>query len=244
MIRSAAAAASASTMISHSNNNDIGGISISRMRSMITRTHCSSSNSDSADPSFSSTSSPSSGSEPVLPRRKSRTPKLEPFSMSKMDRLLKNPPLIERTRNELADYCGRLEGDECYSCWDAYLELRYLEKECSKREVENLITVDGAAGLKALVQRLHRRTAMIKNSKQQEQVAAAAAPAAREPQHDLLKPNPKTEPDTDRHIPDGIPIAKSEEEEEEGGIMDDSPYTRMLRVIARGGYPTHYNPAA
>ncbi|MBA0688046.1 hypothetical protein Goshw_009233, partial [Gossypium schwendimanii] len=54
-------------------------------------------------------------------------PKLEPFSRTKFERAVKDPPLIEKSENDLADYCSTLEGDESYSCWRAYFELKDLE---------------------------------------------------------------------------------------------------------------------
>uniref|UniRef100_A0A803NPC0 CCG-binding protein 1 n=1 Tax=Cannabis sativa TaxID=3483 RepID=A0A803NPC0_CANSA len=61
-------------------------------------------------------------------RNHSYIPKLEPFSRTKFERILKDPPLIEKSENELADYCSTLEGDESYGCWRAYFELKDLEK--------------------------------------------------------------------------------------------------------------------
>lgn len=104
-------------------------------------------------------------------------PKLEPFSRTKFERAVKDPPLIEKSEKELsgllhlfyesqdpfwvgfpffykqwnltmvfimlccwmiwvhrlwcvlnfADYCLTLEGEESYSCWQAYFELKDLE---------------------------------------------------------------------------------------------------------------------
>ncbi|GAB2216285.1 hypothetical protein Droror1_Dr00024056 [Drosera rotundifolia] len=46
------------------------------------------------------------------------------------------------------------------------------------------------------------------------------------------------------HIPDGIPEPGStNEKEDEDGTLDDSSYMKMLRVITRGYYPTHYGHA-
>jgi len=54
-------------------------------------------------------------------------PKLELFSRGKFDRILQDPPLIEKAESELSDYCSTLEGDDSYSCWRAYFELKDLE---------------------------------------------------------------------------------------------------------------------
>lgn len=101
------------------------------------------------------------------PRSHAFIPKLEPFSRTKLERAVKDPPLIEKSVNELAgmvyfgflfgldsdlfdfldsvnkghksliliffllDYCSTLEGDESYSCWRAYFELKDLEVSLS-----------------------------------------------------------------------------------------------------------------
>ncbi|GKA54363.1 CCG-binding protein 1 [Tanacetum coccineum] len=58
-------------------------------------------------------------------------PKLEPFSRSKLDRMVKDPPLIQKSENDIADYCSTLEGDRSYSCWRAYFELKDLENSAN-----------------------------------------------------------------------------------------------------------------
>ncbi|KAL3735434.1 hypothetical protein ACJRO7_024549 [Eucalyptus globulus] len=60
-------------------------------------------------------------------------PKLEPFSRTRLERNLREPPLIQKCENELADYCSMLEGDSSYSCWRAYFELKDLER-CRPRD--------------------------------------------------------------------------------------------------------------
>ncbi|GAB2210501.1 hypothetical protein Drorol1_Dr00015768 [Drosera rotundifolia] len=175
--------------------------------------------------------------------RKKHTPIKDGFTMSPIEFLFKNPPFIERTRNELADYCGRLEGDECYRCWDAYYDLRYVQNECPKEEVENLIIDSG--GLKALVRNLHSRAALVKSLNREE--PATSKVAASEPSTKMDKPESTSEAASavdDRQIPDGIPEPGStDEKEDEDGTLDDSSYMKMLRVIARGHYPTHYGRA-
>lgn len=87
-------------------------------------------------------------------RNQSFIPKLQPFSRTKLDRLAKDLPLIEKSEKDLLgafrflcsifvwcrklcfwflifiylpDYCSILEGDESYSCWQAYFELKDLQ---------------------------------------------------------------------------------------------------------------------
>ncbi|KAF7840888.1 CCG-binding protein 1 [Senna tora] len=90
-------------------------------------------------PSSSSSSSTISCSS----RSQAYIPKLEPFSRSKFERALKDPPLIQKSEKELADYCSTLEGEESYGCWQAYFELKDLEKESPKADIERLILETG-----------------------------------------------------------------------------------------------------
>ena len=84
---------------------------------------------------------------PLRSSRASSVPNLEPFSRSKIDRLVKDPSFLRKTEDDLTgefsdpsnssppsqvpglipEYCSRLEGDESYSCWRAYFELKDLE---------------------------------------------------------------------------------------------------------------------
>ncbi|KAK6136843.1 hypothetical protein DH2020_029398 [Rehmannia glutinosa] len=71
---------------------------------------------------------------------RSNIPKLEPFSRNKIDRAVKEPPLIQKSENQIAGkyYCLTLEGDDSYSCWQAYFELKDLERFTESNErVEN-----------------------------------------------------------------------------------------------------------
>ncbi|CAN4112289.1 unnamed protein product [Withania somnifera] len=90
-------------------------------------------------------------------------PKLEPFSRTKFDRVVKDPPLIEKSENELADYCSVLEGDDSYSCWQAYFELKDLEQ-----------------GVKTLIGCLHGISDMHKAKKESRESAKAVSLEAKE----------------------------------------------------------------
>ncbi|KAF3664334.1 CCG-binding protein 1 [Capsicum chacoense] len=157
-------------------------------------------------------------------RSNSYIPKLEPFSRTKLDRAVKDPPLIEKSENELADYCSVLEGDDSYSCWRAYFELKDLEKEEPKEEVERLILQAG--GVKTLISCLHGISEMHKARKRSKGSAKAMM---------------NLEAEGARHcpIPDGLPKKREELEEEEKARMPDSPYTKLLR--ARGTHPVWYS---
>ncbi|XAR59492.1 hypothetical protein NMG60_11015347 [Bertholletia excelsa] len=164
------------------------------------------------------------GSSAILcsSRSDSSIPKLEPFSRSKLDRAIKEPPLIQKTENELADYCSTLEGDPSYSCWRAYFELKDLEAEIPKGELERLIIQAG--GVKSLVDYLHGVSAIYKNKEGK-----------------LTRTlNREKREETHFHVPDGLPKTAEELEEEEKARMPDSEYTRVLRAI--GGFPAWYSP--
>ncbi|KAF3664337.1 CCG-binding protein 1 [Capsicum chacoense] len=156
-------------------------------------------------------------------RSNSYIPKLEPFSRTRFDRAVKDPPLIEKSENELADYCSVLEGDDSYSCWQAYFELKDLEKEEPKEEVERLILQAG--GVKTLISCLHGISEMHKARNRSKESAKAM----------------NLEAEGARHcpIPDGLPKTREELEEEEKARMPDSPYTKLLR--ARGTHPVWYS---
>ncbi|OIV93261.1 hypothetical protein TanjilG_23102 [Lupinus angustifolius] len=157
-------------------------------------------------------------------RNQSYIPKLEPFSRTKFDRVVKDPPLIQKSEKEIADYCSTLEGEECCSCWQAYFELKDLEKESPKADIEGLILQTG--GIKSLIGCLHGVAIMhkMKNNKFN------------------LANNVKSESEAHRsyHKPDGLPKSADELIEEEEGRMADSPYTRLLRTM--GSFPAWYSP--
>ncbi|OAY25450.1 CCG-binding protein 1 [Manihot esculenta] len=162
-------------------------------------------------------SSSSSRSSPNIP-------KLEPFSRTRLERAVKQPPLIEKAENELSDYCSTLEGDDSYSCWRAYFELKDLERESSKEDVEKLILQVG--GVKSLIGCLHGISSMHKGRKNG---FGSMTPSTTEKERERRCP-----------IPDGLPKSKEELEEEERARMPDSPYTRLLR--AKGRFPAWYSP--
>lgn len=152
-------------------------------------------------------------------------PKLEPFSRSKFDRIIKDPPLIQKCKNELADYCSTLEGDNSYSCWRAYFELKDLEREMPKQDVERLILESG--GVKSLIGCLHGIAAIYKGKKQGTEFARSK--------------NEEARGESSCPIPDGLPKSQEELEEDERGRMPDSQFTRMLRN--KGRFPAWYSPA-
>ncbi|XP_022148538.1 CCG-binding protein 1 [Momordica charantia] len=171
------------------------------------------------------TGSASSSAVRCSSRSHAYIPKLEPFSRTKLDRAIKEPPLIEKSESELADYCSTLEGDDSYSCWKAYFELKDLEKDSPKQEVEKLILQAG--GVKSLIGCLHGIAAIHKRKGSENNAA---------------KPlNGAEGRETGCPIPDGLPKSAEEMEEEERARMPDSPFTRLLR--SKGTFPAWYSPA-
>jgi len=151
-------------------------------------------------------------------------PKLEPFSRTKFDRAFKEPPLIQKSENDIADYCLTLEGDDSYGCWRAYFELKDLEKEGPKEEVERLILESG--GVKSLIQCVHGVAEIHKSKKD-------STDSLKHSNLENTRANPCP-------IPDGLPKTLEEIQEEEKSKMPDSPFTRLLR--ARGKHPAWYSP--
>eukprot|EP00257_Ricinus_communis_P016466 XP_015574639.1 CCG-binding protein 1 [Ricinus communis] len=173
-----------------------------------------------------STITSSSSSSSSSSRSSSYIPKLEPFSRTKLERAVKAPPLIEKSENELADYCSTLDGDDSYSCWRAYFELKDLERESPKEDVEKLILQAG--GVKSLIGCLHGISSMHKGRKNGFGFMAPMLAVEKEKE----RPCP---------IPDGLPKSQEELDEEERARMPDSPYTRLLRT--KGRFPAWYSPA-
>ncbi|XP_021731690.1 CCG-binding protein 1-like [Chenopodium quinoa] len=157
-----------------------------------------------------------------------KVPKLEPFSRSKFERAVKDPPLIQKSESQIADYCSVLEGEDSYSCWQAYFELKELEKESSKEEVERLIIEAG--GVKSLIGCLHGVAAIHKAHKEASNAQAS----------DEKKAKGERERKIHVHVPDGLPRSAEEIEEDEKSMMPDSSFTRMLRH--RGKHPAWYSP--
>ncbi|KAL0733139.1 hypothetical protein Bca4012_009349 [Brassica carinata] len=154
-------------------------------------------------------------------------PKLELFSRGKFDRILQDPPLIEKAETELSDYCSTLEGDDSYSCWRAYFELKDLEKEKPKVEVENLILQTG--GVKSLIGCLHGLASMEKESKAKNGLEVTEVSDSEKGMKLHV------------HVPDGLPKSQQELEEEEKSKMPDSAFTRLLR--AKGTIPAWFSHA-
>ncbi|CAA0827611.1 maternal effect embryo arrest 14 [Striga hermonthica] len=169
-------------------------------------------------------------------RKNAYIPKLEPFDRSKFDIALNQRPLIEKTGNEITDYCLKLEGDECYDCWMAYFELQDLEKEMPKDDVERLIIrAIEAGGMKTLISYIHGVSAIYKRAKKEGNNPGNRVKIDTVSQVKIESTEQRRCP-----IPDGLPKTEEEIKEEEEAKMPDSPFTILLR--AKGRYPAWYTP--
>jgi len=50
-------------------------------------------------------------------------PKLEPFNQSRISRLVREPSLLKKAEDAIAEKCMVLEGDAAYWCWEALFEV-------------------------------------------------------------------------------------------------------------------------
>ncbi|KAF3435677.1 hypothetical protein FNV43_RR22768 [Rhamnella rubrinervis] len=191
---------------------------------------------------FASTITCSSRSHPYIP-------KLEPFSRSKFDRFVKEPPLIEKAENELADYCSTLEGDESYSCWRAYFELKDLERVLKeyKFKVGQTLIILSDSNLSFTERSTQRRRREANSSDWRCEVSDwmstwySSNAKGRKKENSLSKPFNAEKEEKPFRVPDGLPKSAEELEEEERDRMPDSPYTKMLR--SKGKFPAWYSPA-
>ncbi|KAI3716079.1 hypothetical protein L6452_23147 [Arctium lappa] len=168
-------------------------------------------------------------------RSNSYIPKLEAFSRSKIDRIVKDLPLIEKAENDLAEYCSTLEGDSSYNCWRAYFDLKELQKEAPKEVVEKVILESGG-GVKSLIGCLHGIAGIHKARRNQLQQQSGSKSSSNS-NSDKIRSRARRE----CPVPDGIPKSWEEMEEEEKWKMPDSSFTRLLR--SKGTFPAWYSPS-
>ncbi|TVU44846.1 hypothetical protein EJB05_04307 [Eragrostis curvula] len=157
-------------------------------------------------------------------------PKREPFSSSRsiLDEFLRQEkPLVQRTKDQITDYCTTIEGDECCSCWDAYFELNELEKELPKEEIARMVK-DSEGDVRYLIRSIHHRSNLRKKMAEKDQKSVSSNSPGQ-----TTKPRPFP-------IPDGLPKTQEELDDEAEALMPDSPYTRLLRRMGR--YPDWYTP--
>ena len=158
-------------------------------------------------------------------------PKREPFSSSRSilhEFLRQDKPLIQRTKDQITDYCTAIEGDECCSCWDAYFELNKLERELPKDEIARMVK-DSEGDVRYLIESIHHRSDLRKKVAEKSRNSVPSSSQGSR----AAKPRPFP-------VPDGIPKTQEELAEEEEALMPESPYTRLLRRMGR--YPDWYTP--
>ncbi|KAM3260492.1 hypothetical protein ACQJBY_051637 [Aegilops geniculata] len=157
-------------------------------------------------------------------------PKREPFSSSRsiLDEFFKQEkPLVQRTKDQITDYCTTLEGDDCCSCWDAYFELNKLEQELPQEEISRMVK-DSRSDPRYLISSIHHRSDLRKKMAEK---AHNSAPSNSPGQTAKPRPFP---------VPDGLPKTQEEIDEDEEALMPESPYTRLLRRMGR--FPDWYTP--
>ncbi|CAN6281234.1 unnamed protein product [Urochloa humidicola] len=184
----------------------------------------------------------STGASPVARRRSAAAvavravrnydsiPKGEPFSSSRsiLDEFLRQEkPLVQRTKDQITDYCTTVEGDECCSCWDAYFELNKLEQELPKEEIARMVK-DSEGDVKYLIDSIHHRSNLRKKMAEK-----ARGTVSSDSRGQTAKPRPFP-------VPDGLPKTQEELAEEQEALMPESSYTRLLRRMGR--YPDWYTP--
>ncbi|KAM3377091.1 hypothetical protein P3S68_009504 [Capsicum galapagoense] len=201
-------------------------------------------------------------------RSNSYIPKLEPFSRTKLDRAVKDPPLIEKSENELAVYYFDLLHLSKGFFWKRPLYLQELVVGRANTPPSTNPIFRDFIGLLFCSRRGMIRIAAggpILNSKilnkeePKEEVERLILQAggvktlisclhgisemhkARKRSKGSAKAMMNLEAEGARHcpIPDGLPKKREELEEEEKARMPDSPYTKLLR--ARGTHPVWYS---
>ncbi|WVZ60675.1 hypothetical protein U9M48_010664 [Paspalum notatum var. saurae] len=158
-------------------------------------------------------------------------PKREPFSSSRsiLDEFLRQEkPLVQRTKDQITDYCTTVEGDECCSCWDAYFELNKLEQQLPKEEIARMVK-DSEGDVRYLIESIHHRSQVRKKMAEEGRSSVSSGSLGH-----------KAKPTYRCPVPDGVPKSQEELAEEEDAMMEDSPYTRLLRRMGR--YPDWYTP--
>ena len=84
--------------------------------------------------------------------------------------------------------------------------------------------IRGANGVKDLVSSVHGMLSIYQNKKESSNVSSKA-----------VKVEKNAEPQPPPHVPEWLPKSEEELEEEERARMNDSPHTRLLRVMGRSG---------
>lgn len=109
-----------------------------------------------------------------------------------------------------------------------------LQEELPKDDVEKLLRQAG--GKKSLIDCLHVITAMDQKYKERKAASEAASAASVD---NTVEEAEKKKWEKPFPSPDGIPKTREELDEDENGLMPDSPFTRLLR--SKGNHPAWYS---
>ncbi|KAH7415999.1 hypothetical protein KP509_14G070500 [Ceratopteris richardii] len=176
-------------------------------------------------------------------------PKLEPFSQSRVSRLVKEPSLLEKAEHAIADRCSILEGDAAYECWEALFEFEHMKHDTkiqcdlaapsekaracrSLERLENFVRYSG--GVASLINNVRMLAMANKMHK-----PAMDSPDELQNSQDHAPRNSSTSADDNENVvhffpePEDLPPTKEDLELEESARMPDSPFTRVLRVMGR-----------
>ncbi|KAI0503714.1 hypothetical protein KFK09_014652 [Dendrobium nobile] len=180
-------------------------------------------------------------------RSSASIPKLEPFSRSRIDRRLKDPPFLQKSEDELTvtlfcklfpfQFTAQLAGDKAYSCWMAYFELKDLQKTVRKlpqTKPKSLSHVNSAIFTGRKCQESKWRSCKeaggVKSTYGCLHGLTAMLKKDSKDQKKYVAGKSKAEKkETAFHVPDGIPKTKQEWRRREWE-MADSSFTRLLRA--------------
>ncbi|KAH7420326.1 hypothetical protein KP509_13G002300 [Ceratopteris richardii] len=176
----------------------------------------------------------------------SGVPKLEPFSQSRVSRLMKGPSLLEKAEHAILDRCTILEGDDAYNCWEAFSEFEDMKHEYSAQcniaapdqrqtechpleRFENFVRQSGgAASLVKNVRMLALANKKRKSAEETPRVQAAVSTLETDASDAIVDGS------NSEHFfpePGALPPTKEELQLEEEARMPESSFTRLLRAV-------------
>lgn len=157
-------------------------------------------------------------------------PKMEPFSRSRISRLMREPSLLEKAEHALGDRCTQLEGDEAYRCWEALFEFENIKKSYEV-ECETAVTGDRPNACRPLerFENLVRQSGGVSGLIDNVRMVARNAKVHQQPLEVPVTERPIFP--EDGGIP--APATKGSEKDQDMGVLPESDLTRMLRHQGR-----------
>jgi hypothetical protein len=154
-------------------------------------------------------------------------PKLESFNQSRVSRLMREPPLLEKVEHALAERCMHLEGDEAYRCWEALFEFEDI-KEAYQGECDTATGDNRASACRPLerFQNLVRQSGGLSGLIDNIRMLAKTAKLHKVPTEEVPEPAARPVFPEDGGLPED-PVT------EESGPLPESSLTRMLRHSGR-----------